>query len=269
MSAGLGNYSQIPLLEQYEVFKTYAKMKIISTASILTYFINENGSIGVYNQNDTVNAEDFQYFIKNETELKALPCIFCDSTIGACNNFSYRIQNLLKNQESFIDDSIYRAKKYGWEGYSVDFEAGYSILYNELTDFVVKWAHALKKEKLILSLWIGDPSIYNYTTLFNEPLQMITMSTYNTDYNDFTYIAKNLLSATNVSDIGFGFLTKAASGREAINSTEFSRIIDWLINTSITTLKNTSNDISTNTISIWSSYIDDSWYKVMYEYLSL
>lgn len=261
LSAGLGIYSQISLLGQYEVFKNYSKLKLITTISILTYYIDFNGMLAVYNQNETVNAEEFQYFIKNETGLNALPCIFCDSTLGACggSDLYLRLQNLYNNKQSFINDTIRRAKKYGWIGYSVDIEEINTInisTYNKLTEFMIEWHYLLKKEGLTLSIWIGDAGMYNFTKLFHTSLQLITMSTYDSYYDDFITNAKWLIIGKNTSDVGFGFLTKAASGREALSGNEFYKIIDWLMNTTC------------NTISIWSSFVDEEWFVAMNHYLN-
>lgn len=201
MSAGLGIYSQLPLWEQFEIFKSYSKMNIISTAFIL---------------------------------------------------------DVLHRRWWIIENIIHRAKKYGRVGYSLNLEAYYPIATENFTDFIVNRAHILKEEDLTLSLWIEDSTLYNFTNLWYifTILQLITMSTYNTNYYDFTYTASNLMAATNVSDIGFGFLTKVAFGRDAINKTEFSSIIDWLLNT------------SSQTISIWSSYVEETWYESMFKFIN-
>lgn len=246
LSAGLGNFSQQRLSSQYETYKLYAEMELITTASILVYNINIDGSLGIYNQNDLITSEKFQYMIK-DLGLKALPCLFCDSTIGACGDLSLRLENLFKHEQEFINETIYRAKKYGWEGYSVDFESYASYDIDKLTDFIINWQSALNDHGLILSVWIGALQ-YNYTVLFNTKINLVTMATYNQNYEDFVYIASQLQSATNISNIGYGFLTKAASGYYEISGNELMKIIKWLTNT------------SAEVISIWSSIMSTDWY---------
>jgi hypothetical protein len=256
LSAGIVNLAPGQNWHQYDLYKLYGSMKIITHSSILVYYITENGNLDVYSSpNDQVTSEEFQFIVGQTIGLKSLPCLYCDETIGLCNNLSSRLENLYANKNVFINDTIARAIKYNWYGYAVDFESGDNDLdADKLTSFIIEWNHELKKKNLTLVVWIGGGTPYNMTTLFNTDISLVTMDTYNCGYLDFISTASNLESQNVDSNLGFGFY-----GYYPNNNTEFFEIIKWL----------TDSYNNTNIISIWASSILPQWYPGLYYFLNL
>ena len=112
LSSGLTNWTNQQLTFQYNLYKTYKSMNIITGSSILVYEINENGEMDTYKTNNNVLAEEYQYRLKKELGLKSYPCFFCDTTIQMCGGqgFIERFEKLYKNMSSFIDNTINRQK---------------------------------------------------------------------------------------------------------------------------------------------------------------
>ena len=109
--------------------------------------------------------------------------------------------------DTFINETIRRAQRYGWIGFSVDFEPDSFVDSYKLTNFILKWAKQLSIYNLSLSVWIGGPTQYNMDMLFNSTIvNIVTMSTYTTNYQNFIGIAGSLQTLTmNTSKLGFNY----------------------------------------------------------------
>lgn len=255
LSSGVGKWSTDELWNQYKAYKLYSEIGMITTASILVYHLTDNGTMGVYETNVTeINAEDYQLLIKKDFNLKALPCLYCDATIGACANLSYKLEKIYLRENEFIQESIIKAQKYGWDGYSVDFEPDTPIDSQKITTFVLNWANKLNKNGMRLSIWIGGPTQYIMNQLYNSSIiNLITMETYNQNYEQFIETTTRLeIASVNLSNIGLGMLTYAqgsSKGNVILNeNNDLLNITNWLKIAKIEIL------------SIWASTIPPSWY---------
>jgi hypothetical protein len=241
LSAGVDKYALLPLEKQYMLYKSYKQKGLITGSSVLAYYLSENGTLESYN-----DGEELQYNLKHNLNLSAYPCLFCDSTIGACDNLFSRLNVLYSNETYFIEQSIYKANKYGWDGYYVDFEFNMFIDYNKLTNFILKWAKALYDNNLILNLWIGDTAYYNMTLLYNNKhIKLTTMTTYLKTSDIVKIIVEGYY---NVSNIMYGLLTYMPDNPaiEVLYS-DLSTVIE-LFN-------------GTEAITLWASNIPESWYN--------
>jgi len=71
--AGIGNWSDQYLYNQYSAYRAYANMEMINTASILTYFLNTDGMMGVYQSDiDNHTCEEFQYTLKKRFWIESI-----------------------------------------------------------------------------------------------------------------------------------------------------------------------------------------------------
>lgn len=267
LSSGIGNYTHQQLWNQYTAYKTYSDKKIITSSSILLYYI-ENGFLQTYKTNDIWNSENYQSYIKEYTQLKSYPTLYCDSTIGMCSQFNKRIIQVYNNLQNFIDDSILRAKKFNYDGYIVDFEPDEDVNTTLLTDFILEWNDALNYNNLTLNIWIGSDTLYDDRIFNNSNLILSTMNTYQTNYNEFIDIANSIqVNINNINRIGFGLLTNYGNYNNLknikniknkdnpINSSDIDNIINWLL-------------LSKNSfLSLWSSHIDPSWHLPLYKFL--
>jgi hypothetical protein len=255
----LYNWTDKQLDEQYNYFKIYKEMNLITDSSILAYVINMNGSIGLNPTYSTVNAEEYQYKISNNLKLPAYPCIFCDATIGFCNNLNERLLNVFNNQKYFIDDLIFRSIKYNWSGYTIDFEPDGSIDSVKSTNLIVDLANQLNKYNKKLYIWTNFyiNSLYPFNMshlIHHNNIIFITMNTYNLNYDLFINEASNaMINSRSLNNIGFGLLTYDNS--KIINEDSISKIINWL------------NIFNTSTISLWASKIPPNWYIPINNYL--
>ena len=198
------------------------------------------------------SAEDFQRSLKEDLSLKALPCLYCDATIGICGNLSFRLEKLYNQESFFISDSITRAKRYGWEGYSVDLEPDTLVDTQRLTSFILNWASNLSNQGLILSVWIGGPTQYQMDRLYNSNIvKLVTMDTYSDNYDNFITVAGQLYTTTrNIKNMGFGILTSGRQYEDIIS------IMHWL------------KIIKAQTLSIWALPIPASWYESLLSFAS-
>lgn len=259
LSSGIGGWSYDELWSEYTAYKSYAEMNIITTSSILAYYIQENGTLGVYTTHyPEWNGEQYQSFIKENLKLKALPCLYCDATIGACSNLSYRLNNLYENMDEFINETIRRAKMYGWEGYSVDLEPDDEVDTTNVTHFILKWARALHDNDMYLSVWIGGDTPYNLTQLYNSSIiQLITMDTYGQQYEQvIDTLAPIQISMIESSHLGFGLLADFDPGElsDDINI-DIQDIVEWSILANI------------DSISVWASHIYPEWYSSLHYFI--
>jgi hypothetical protein len=248
LSAGIGNYSLLQLDQQYHAYKTYTDIGLISGASILVYELSNEGMLNEQQTNDpNLSAEKFQSLLKIQLKLTALPCLFCDATIGACANLSYRLEKLYTNQTNFMIDSLSRAINHGWDGYFVDFEPDGMVDMYKITNFIMMWGKFLYRHNLSLNVWMGESSPYNMTLLYDFPyVNLITMDTYVSTYDQFITIASSLQISTDISRIGYGLWTYAPNG--IIDEKDMIAISEWLVLT------------KTSMVSLWASTIPPSWY---------
>ena len=273
LSSGIMAWNQPQLHSQYTAFKTYADIGIINTSSILTYLINPNGSLGVYQTNVSgISGEDYQHYIKTTLKLRATPCIFCDATIGMCSDLGARLRQLFAKETEFIEDSVQRAKKYGWDGYMVDFEPDTPVDADRLTNFLVKWGSVLHAHGMDLSVWIGGPTQYNLEILYNtSSVNLITMSTYWSTYPGFVAIAGQLQTqVVDISKLGFGLITydnvpgydphalikyPLPAQTSVIDSGNVTQIAKWLVMA------------KAQILSLWVSLIPPDWYEGLLWYM--
>jgi hypothetical protein len=234
-------------------------MKIITASSILAYNLDINGSLDTYLTNDSFwSAETYQLYIKENLGLKSYPCLYCDATIGMCSNLSNRLENLYLNKTYFINDSIYRAKKFNYDGYFVDFEQDTTVNITKLTDFILLWNNELNKYKLSLTLWVDDGTPYDERIWNTSTLKLISMDTYTNTYDSFINIAASLQTSTNdITRLGFGLLTNYnyfGNINDSINNTDMMKIVKWSILT------------KSNSLSLWASHISPQWYDSLQLY---
>ncbi len=264
LSSGIGGWSSDQLLNQYYAYKTYSNMNIITTSSILAYYIEENGTLGVYNTGDVnMNGEQYQKKIRDELQLSALPCLYCDATIGSCTNLSSRLNNLYDNMDLFINDTITRALVNNWNGYSVDLEPDDNVDTSNVTNFIVSWSNALNVHNLYLSVWIGSDTPYNLTILYNSTLiRLITMDSYGMNYKEtINLLAPIQTTMFDSHNLGFGLLTnyneKQLNDEDDDDNFDLKDLLNWA------SLSNV------DTISIWASHIPPEWYTHLNTYLYL
>lgn len=265
LSTGLGGWTQQQLWSQYTSYKAYADIGIITTSSVLAYYIAENGSLAVYTTRSSMwPAEIYQATLKNDLGLKALPCLYCDATIGNCADLASRLNNLYNNMTGFIDDTISRGKQYGWDGYSVDFEPDTPVEMEQVTNFILEWGKALQENEMYLSVWIGGNVPYNLTQLYNSSyVKLVTMDTYNLSYDEVINVVAPLqTSMYDVNNLGFGLLTNYQtnnkSSRNRYNQTEgpdMVGIVSWSLLT------------GAEPLSLWASHIPPEWYGALYTYV--
>jgi len=254
LSSGLGNYTDAQLLQQYTAFKAYKDIGLITTSSILLYNLNEDGSLGFYNTLSNMTSKHYQTILKSELGLKAMPCLYCDSTIGMCSNFSDRFSNLYSNMTQFIKSTVVEALEHNWDGYYVDFEPDTSVNSTEVTNFVLAWNLELKAFNLKLNLWIGGNAPYD-DRIYTSDILITTMNTYVDNYSDFINIASGLqVITTNITNLGFGLLTNYVDTSHTSGS-YIEQIINWSILT------------KSNSLSLWASHIDPNWFFALKKYV--
>ena len=259
LSSGVGGWTHEQLLNEFTTYKTYRNLNLISISSILTYYIEENGTLGVYNTGSNMwTSETFQEYIGSEIKIVTMPTLYCDATLKSslCSNLSSRLNNLYENMDLFINDTIVRAQKYRWYGYIVDLEPGPGDIIDSqnVTEFILKWARALEKYNLILSVWIGSTTPYNMSLLYNSTIvQLITMNTYNLNFDQIiNVLAPIQIQMMNVNKLGFGMLTNYNS-----NNTNIFDIINWSLVSHV------------SPISLWASHIEPEWYEALSYYLTV
>jgi len=270
LSSGLYNWSSGQLNEQYNFFKVYKNLNIITASSILTYVINSDGNIDLIPTSNysNIDAEQYQYKISTDLNLPAYPCIFCDATIGFCTNFDDISEKIFKNQIKFINDLIDRSIKYNWSGYVIDFESDRPIDNYKLTNLMIDLGNALYKYNKRLYIWI-EYSTYTYypfnisRLIDHNNIYLLTMNTYNSNYNMFIDLASSLMiHSKSFNRIGYGMITY--DNMKMINSdlhqnsviSNIEDIIKWLKINKQTTL------------SLWASIIPPNWYIPLNNFLS-
>lgn len=213
LSTGIGNLNQTQLDNYVQLYAQYKDNNIITASSVLLYGLGMNGELVEYNTsvpNNKNSGAQFQRAIK-KLGLKVYPCIYCDATIGACNNFAIRLDNLYKNKEKFINSTIKIALDNGWDGYTIDFEPDQWVNPIILSKFVIEWSYELSRSGLILYVWIGGPTQYDlalFSDYMGTGLKLVTMDTYVSTYEYFVETAESLFSKIhNRSNIGFGMLS--------------------------------------------------------------
>lgn len=248
------------LSNQYTTYKTYHDIGLITAASILAYELSADGMLDVYDTGSNITAEEFQHVLKKDFNLKALPCLFCDATIGACSDLNQRLEAMFQQTNKFITDSIDRAEKYGWDGYMVDFESDTAIDHYKLTNFIIDWSERLATANLSLYVWIGGPASYQMDLLYNsDTIHLVTMDTYYSDYQNYILKAGiQQLSLHNVSKFAVGLLTYNQNGGffQNNNDADIMEIIQWSVIAKIQTL------------SIWAAGIPPSWYEALIYFIN-
>lgn len=256
LSSGLGNYTDSELWSQYTSFKAYKDIGIITGSSILLYNLNEDGTLGKYNTSANISAEQYQFMLKNNLGLRAMPCLYCDATIGMCSNLSSRLNNLYQNMDEFIYSTIKVAYENNWDGYFVDFEPDSEVDPKNLTDFIIEWSKVMKENKLELNIWTGE-GYYDNRIFNNTNLTITTMDTYNAQYKSFLEIASTLqVKMKNINNLAFGLLTNYGYKTNDL-SNDIMSIIDWSILT------------KSNSLSLWTSHIPPDWYISLKKYVDV
>jgi hypothetical protein len=260
LSSGLYKWSDKQLDQQYNYFSVYKKLNLITEASILTYVINTDGMVELIQTNSSIDAEQYQYNISKNLNLLAYPCIFCDASIGFCSGFDDIINAVFKNQQRFIDDLIERSIKYNWSGYTIDFEPDRSINGSLTTNLMVQLAKKLDIYKKKLYIWINygvnviEPfNISHLMTIHN--IVLLTMNTYNSDYNLFIETASSMIIHSKSFDrIGFGLLTYDRT--QVISEDSMMKIVAWL------------KVVNISLLSLWASTIPPNWFLPLNNYMN-
>jgi hypothetical protein len=265
LSTGLGGWTHDQLWRQYTTYKAYSDMHIVTGSSVLAYFLSENGTLGVYSTSDPQwSAEEFQQSLKRDLNLKALPCLYCDATIGSCSNLNDRLEAMYKYQDKFIWSTIDTALRYRWDGYYVDFEPDGAVNGTKLTDFIITWGKALQNAGVTLNVWIGGPTQYNMNALLNaSAVNLVTMDTYTNSYSSFINIATPLLtSMSDIKRLGFGLLTNYGSqftnksfGTSLYDDNDMVPIARWV------------SLVGIQPLSLWASNIPPEWYEPLLSYV--
>ena len=256
LSAGVGNYSRLSLQDQYRAYQTYTEIGLITGSSVLAYQLSTDGMLEEWPTYDPkISTEQFQYLIKTQFKLGAYPCIFCDATIGACSNLGPRINNMIANSNKFFQDSLSRAKKFGWDGYMVDFESDSAVNITELTKFMITWSDHLHQENLTLWLWMGGGTPYYMDMLSNNTnIKFVSMSTYVSTYIDFINVASGLQTYYGMEKMSYGLWTYP--NNMPISENDMLLIVDWL------------NLTKSHSINLWAANIPPTWYKGLKRFLN-
>ncbi len=243
--SGVANLTRQELDAQYITYKTYAELGLITTASILTYGLGDNGLLDIYpTGNPDYSAENFQLSLKCGLSLKAIPCLYCDATI--CTNLSSRLEKLYSQESFFISDTITRAKSYGWEGYSVYLEPDTLIDNQKLTSFILTWASNLNKQGLLLSVQIGGSIQYQLDRLCSSNIiKLVTMDTYSG--KSINVGGHPHTNTVNIENMGFSLLTSVQN---------ITVVMNWL------------KIIKAQTVSVWTFPIPPSWYELLLSFVS-
>ena len=261
--SGLENWNDDQLSIQYNLYKSYKHMNLITGSSILLYNIGSDGLIKYYNTSPiaSISSHEFQVKLKTNLGLKAYPTFFCDTSIGKCTSsefpLSYRLNKLLENKNTFIKLTINEALHYDWDGYYLDFEPTEVIdNYDIITDFIFEWNDALNKINRTLNIWTGGSSIFNENRIFNNSnIYLTTMSTYDSYYTEFVNVANNYFSKiSNLSKFSFGLLTYT-NNLEFANETIIQDICNWIKLTRV------------YSIALWASTIPPMWFRGLQNYL--
>lgn len=263
LSSGLINWNVEQLTNQFNTFRAYRDMGLITDTSILVYTIDENGLVGTHQPNASITSEEYQRAIKEELGLGAYPCFYCDTTIGMCDEFvsmTDRLNKLFTHVDRFINITIDNANKYSWDGYYVDIELRENTDTVKLTNFIVRWANALAKINKTLNVWIGGTQ-YNDNVLYeNNNVLLTTMNTYNLDYKSFISVASQYhQSIKSINRMSYGLLTYDNLHNYTniiTNEEDMLNIINW------------SKIANPYALSLWASHIPSTWYKALYIYLN-
>lgn len=265
LSAGLGGWSHDDLTSQFNKFKYYKEKNIITSSSVLLYYFNEDGTFGNWDTNaPDWSSKQFQRDIKTKLSLKAYPCFFCDETIGNCKPLDKKLGSVIANKQNFIASTIVEAKKYGWDGYSLDMES-FSALDRGLTQFVIDWGKALDENGMQISIWVGGPTAYNMTELAASPYihSIVTMNTYSSSFDSFQYQAQALLDqGVKAERAGFGLLNYDFLHRtyasQAMTNEQFLRKYPYAVSEVAKSVSSTAGGLKLGT-----SMPDEDMFKVM------
>lgn len=253
LSSGLGNYTDQQLQQQYTAFKAYKDMNLITTASMLIYNLNEDGTLGIYNTSSNITSEMYQKMLKLNLGLAAVPCLYCDATIGMCSNFSNRFNNLYSKMNEFIKSTIQIGLKNSWDGFYVDFEPDTDVNSTLVTNFVLEWNKQLQLNGMYLNLWIGGNAPYD-DRVFRSNILLTTMNTYSSSYYDFINVASGLQTTSmDITKLGFGLLTNYGSNQ---SNSDIDQIVEWSILT------------KSMSLSLWASHINPEWFFALNKYVS-
>jgi hypothetical protein len=253
LSSNISTWNEDQLNEQYNLFSNYTKMQIITTASILVYTIDENGTLSVYGNLNTsdphITIEAYQMKLK-QLNLRSVPTIYCTG------NITDRLRKLYKfydRKNAFIDNSVQKAVTFGYNGFILNIQPEEKINWYELSAFIVKWSHALKSINIPVYLTINCDTFYDHR-VYNEADNIIILSvdTYTDNYDDFVEVADYEVGyVPNVTRIGFGLLTNGnMSSEDALNVTK------WLVTHNVSLL------------SAWLDIINDMSYQALFYYLN-
>src|SRR5437763_305654 len=82
LASGLINWDYLKLEEQYNAYRSYKRLGLITGSSINVYSIDKDGGIGLHAPSyQNITAEEYQYRIKQNLKLGAYPCFYCDATL--------------------------------------------------------------------------------------------------------------------------------------------------------------------------------------------
>jgi hypothetical protein len=255
------------LTHQLNAYYAYSNANIVTSSSILIYYLDENGNLATYTTSDpSMTSEQFQQKLSSYN-LSTYPCLYCDATIGNCENLGNRLNKLYDHQQEFIDSTITKAKQWNWNGYTVDFEPDQSVDADQVTKFILDWGCQLSKYDKTLYVWIGGPVPYNMSMLSENysacKMKLVTMNTYTSSYESYiNTAAATIADVSNSSNIGFGLLTESFK--------DSHKLIDllWMDDSTMIKIGTWSRITNTDSLSIWASVIPAQWYEGLYVYLN-
>jgi hypothetical protein len=182
---GIGDLTEPQFKQLGEVWERYVNDGIVTATSPLLYKINEHGKFEAFGNATTALEQKTQDYLAPKGA-KVLPHVWCDAS--CCDNCKLpgSVMAAMARKSSFFQESIQAAKKFGWNGYALDFE-GEMPDAEKTTRFFKEWRQALAKEQLELHLWTGSGADEAYLAKLPEqngsvPMSSaIDMSTYNFD----------------------------------------------------------------------------------------
>jgi hypothetical protein len=284
LSSGIGGFSSDQLQTQFNLFKQYSDMKVISTVSILLYGIDEFGKMFSYETNSSAKwtSRKFQKDCRDVLGLGTLPLFFCDSTIGNCSPLKDRLEKVYDHQEEFIKSTLEEIKQWGWDGYSLDFELEEYPSDDDkrkITEFVVQWASALKTVGKRLAIWTSGPTWYDLAFMNNsfdrlDNILTMTMSTYYArSAPGFQSIAKDYNGWIKADRAGYGLLTSPQLKKIPDPNSSLpnpNRIVDLtkpLSREDMIDIGKWCNKTNVPALSIWASVIPDNWIEGIKSYM--
>jgi len=186
----------------------YQQQGMITHVSPLLYGLSDAGEfvISQYGTPSAIAGPSYthQKLGDGGSGLGVLPTVFCDGTLSgprACN-VPTCLNAAQANPEPLLNASVEEALRYGWQGYMIDLEGGYSD-YNTLMEL---WGDRLHQHGLKLYVWnrmISVPSAAASSSIDG----VASMDTYGRSASSFESYANAFLQSVPASKAGLGLIT--------------------------------------------------------------